>query len=104
MGGLPYESSRGSEDAEDFMKRMKAIDERVAKHLNAIHQRKVEEVNRGRREKPIYQVGGKGVVQEATHVGRRADKYMAGAMFGAEKGGTGILRYQHPRSGGTAGA
>ena len=31
----------------------------MAKHLNAIHQRKVEEVNRGRREKPVYQVGEK---------------------------------------------
>jgi hypothetical protein len=48
-----------SEDAGDFMARMKEMDKRVARHLNAIHQKRVEEVNRGRGEKPIYQVGDK---------------------------------------------
>ena len=38
---------------------MTMIDDKVAKHLNAIHQRRVEEVNRGRREKPVYKQGEK---------------------------------------------
>ena len=50
MGGLPYEVYRVSEDAQQFLNRMTMIDDKVAKHLNAIHQRRVDEVNEGRRE------------------------------------------------------
>ena len=32
------------------------IDDKVARHLNVIHQRRVDEVNQGRREKPVYKV------------------------------------------------
>ena len=59
MGGLPYEVSRVSEDAQEFLNRMTMIDDKVAKHLNAIDQRRVDEVNRGRREKPVYKPGEK---------------------------------------------
>jgi hypothetical protein len=46
LGGLPYEPSRVSEDAGEFMARMKELDKRVARHLNVIPQKRVEEVKR----------------------------------------------------------
>lgn len=52
MGGLPYEPARECEDAVDFFKRQRRVDELVAGKLNALHQRDSARLNQERKRMP----------------------------------------------------
>ena len=49
-----------SEDAIEFFKRMERMDQRVARKLNEEHERRVEQINQGRKEKSVYEPEDKG--------------------------------------------
>ena len=57
LAGLPYQAPRVSEDAVEYFDRMQQLDDNVAKHLDAIHQKQVDWKNRNRHHKPKYVVG-----------------------------------------------
>ena len=59
MGGLPYSTPKVSEDAIEFFK-MERMDQRVARKLNEEHERRVEQINQSRKEKPVYESEDKG--------------------------------------------
>jgi len=59
MKGLPYTPPREAEDAIRFFDRMEKLREKVAKHLNHLHERAAEYINKKRQEKPIYKVEDK---------------------------------------------
>jgi hypothetical protein len=49
LGGVPYEPPKECEDAQQFFKRMKEIDEKVAMVLNHTHEVQARRINQGRR-------------------------------------------------------
>jgi hypothetical protein len=54
LAGVPYTPPRECEDAQEFFRRMKDIDERVARVLNKKHEEEAKRINKGRKElKPL---------------------------------------------------
>jgi hypothetical protein len=57
LANLPYPPPRECEDAKQFFKRMKFIDESVSKALNDLHAKRVEKINENRQNPKPFQVG-----------------------------------------------
>ena len=57
LSGRAYPGARHkvSEDVIEFFKGMERMDERVARKLNEEHERRVEQINQSRKEKPVYE-------------------------------------------------
>ena len=56
MAGVPYEPLRRAEDAEAFVDRQAEIDERVAEIMNDIHVKRMNTINKRRRELSVLAV------------------------------------------------
>ena len=56
MANLPYTPPQECEDAAQFFRKMKEIDDRVATRLNEKHEKAAERVNRNRRDFEPFQV------------------------------------------------
>jgi hypothetical protein len=57
LAGVPYTPPRECEDAQQFFKRMSAIDRLVADNLNRLHEAQARRINQGRKEMEPLQVG-----------------------------------------------
>ena len=57
LANLPYPPPRECEDAQQFFRRMKFIDESVSKALNDLHAKRVEKINENRQNPKPFQVG-----------------------------------------------
>ena len=55
MAGLPGCVPKVSEDAVEFFGKMENMDKRVAKKLNEEHERRVNQINQHRKEKPVHE-------------------------------------------------
>ena len=78
LGGVPYSPSRFSEDAEDFIQRIKEVDEKVAQTLNEKHRRQAEQVNKGRKDGPRLKPGDKVWYRRPEGTGEKTDSRWLG--------------------------
>ena len=69
MGGIPHPPQVECPDAQEWIRTGKEIDEAVAKKLEEVHRRNMEQINANRQEKPEYKVGDTVWVLRPRHVG-----------------------------------
>ena len=57
--GIPYKAPNVMEDAVAFFKRQEEVDEKVARTLQEVHQKKADQVNKSRKELAVLRIGQK---------------------------------------------
>jgi len=57
VSALPYQPPREAEDAVGFFARMRILDQKVAKILNALHNKTTERINKARKDPPEFKIG-----------------------------------------------
>ena len=94
LGGVPYSPPRFSEDAEDFIQRIKDVEESVARKLNEKHRKQAEQVNKGRKDAPRLKPGDKVWYRRPEGTGEKTDSRWLGPGVVVEQVGQGSYRVQ----------
>jgi hypothetical protein len=94
LGGVPYIPSRSSEDAQEFVKRVKEVEQAVAQTLNQKHQKQAEQVNKGRKDPPRFRTDDKVWYRRPEGTGEKTDSRWLGPGVVVEQVGQGSYRVQ----------